>query len=38
MEAEQVIGVIITILLIIIIAIILNTCLKCDKIIKIYPK
>ncbi len=38
MAFEQVIGIIITILLIIIIAIILNTCFKCDKIIKIYPE
>ena len=38
MAIEQVIGIIVSILLIIIIAIILNFCLKCDKIIKIYPE
>ena len=38
MVIEQVIGIIVSILLIIIIAIILNFCLKCNKIIKIYPE
>ena len=38
MEVEKVIGLIVSILCIIIIAIILNFCLKCDKIIKIHPK
>ena len=38
MEVEKVIGLIISILCIFILAIILNFCLKCNKIIKIYPE
>ena len=38
METEKIIGLIIAILLIFIIAIILNFCLKCSNIIKIYPE
>ena len=38
MNSEKVIGLIISILLIFIIAFLLNYCLNCNKIIKIYPE